>query len=140
MKIPAFLIRLSDSIRKEKKSPEIGLNNHSFDKTSPTRISSIKSSKEDLFVDSNAVNPNMLEKAVIDLIEKVKSNIQLDQVKAICKHQHGIEKIDQIDITHGDIVTHEDQVAFKLDFKISYNLSLLLDRKGNFIKKADSKA
>ena len=131
---------LSDSIRKEKKSQEIGLNNHTFDKTSPTRISNIKISKEDLFVDSNAVNPNMLEKAVIDLVEKVKSNIQLDQVKAICKNHHGIERIDKIDCTHGDIVTHNDQVAFKLDFKISYNLSLLLDRKGNFIKKADSKA
>ena len=133
-------ISLSDSIQKGKKPPEIGLNNHTFDKTAPTRISSINISKEDLFVDSNAVNPNMLEKAVIDLIEKVKSNIQLDQVKTICKHQHGIEKIDKIDCTHGDIVTHNDQVAFKLDFKISYNLSLLLDRKGNFIKKADSKA
>jgi histidyl-tRNA synthetase len=81
-----------------------------------------------------------LKMAVIDLIEKVKSNIQLDQVKAICKNQHGIEKIDKIDCIDGDIVTHNDQVAFKLDFKISYNLSLLLDRNGNFIKKADLNA
>jgi hypothetical protein len=82
----------------------------------------------------------MIEEAVIDLIEKVKSNIQLDQVKAICKHQHGIGKIDKIDFEHGDIVTHNGQVAFKLDFKISYNLSLLLDRKGKLINKADLKA
>jgi uncharacterized protein YjbI with pentapeptide repeats len=132
--------KLSDSIRKEKKSPEIKLINLNLNKTPPDQGSGIKSSKEDLSVDSNAVNPNMLEKAVIDLIEKLKSNIQLDQVKAICKHQHGIDKIDRIDCTHGDIVTHNDQVAFKLDFKISYNLSLLLDRKGNLIKEADSKA
>ena len=129
--------KLSDSIRKEKKSPEIRGKKHTLDKTIPDKNPGIKSSKEDLSVDSNAVNPNMLEKAVADLIEKVKSDIQLEQVKAICKNHHGIEKIDNIDCTHGDIVTHKDQVAFKLDFKISYNLSLLLDRKGNFISKAD---
>jgi uncharacterized protein YjbI with pentapeptide repeats len=132
--------KLTDSIRKQKKSSELGSNNHRLDKTTPSKKPRIKSSKEDLFVDSNAVNPDMLEKAVTDLIEKVKSNIQLDQIKAICKNQHGIEKIDKIDCTHGDIVTHNDQIAFRLDFKVSYNLSLLLDRHGDFIKKGDSKA
>ena len=91
-------------------------------------------------MDSNAVNPDILEKAVADLVEKVKADIQLDQVKAICKNQLGIEKVDKVECTNGDIVTHKDQVAFKLDFKISYNLSLLVDRKGDFIKKTDSKA
>jgi hypothetical protein len=98
--------------------------------------------KEGLFVDSIAVNPGMIEKAFNDLIEKIKANIQLDQVKAICKHQHGLEKIDKVVFKSGDIVTHNDQVACRLDFKISifYNLSFLLDRKGKLIKKADLKA
>ena len=82
---------------------------------------------------SKAINPDMIDEAVIDMVEKVKSNIHLDLVKAICKHKHGIEKIDKIDFENGDIVTHNDRVAFKLDFKISYNFSLLIDRKGNFL-------
>jgi hypothetical protein len=85
-------------------------------------------------VDLAAVNPDTIEKAIGDLIDKVKSNVQLDQIKALCKNQYGLEKIDNINITQGDIVTHDGEVAFKLDFKISYNLSLLLDRKGNLIK------
>ncbi len=88
----------------------------------------------------NAVDSGMIEEAIVDLVKKIKSNIQLDQVKAICKHQHGIEKIDKIDFEHGDIVPHNDQVAFKLDYKISYKLSLLLDRKGKLLNKADLKA
>jgi hypothetical protein len=43
--------------------------------------------KDDLFVDLNVVNSGMIEKVGIDLIKKINSNIQLDQVKAICKHQ-----------------------------------------------------
>ena len=91
-------------------------------------------------MDLDAVKPNTIEKAIRDLIERVKSNVQLDQVKALCKQRNGLEKIDKIDFTQGDIVTHKGQVAFRLDFKISYNLSLLLDRKGNLISKSDLKA
>jgi uncharacterized protein YjbI with pentapeptide repeats len=131
--------KLSDSIRNEKKPPKKRNKKQTSGKTAPGKKPTVKSSKEDLAVDSNAVNPDLLEKAVADLVEKVKSDIQLDQVKAICKNQLGIEKIDKVECTNGDIVTHKDQVAFKLDFKISYNLSLLVDRKGDFIKKDDSK-
>ena len=84
-------------------------------------------------MDLSAVNPGMIEEAIIGLMEKLKSNIQLDQIKAICKHQHFIETIDKIDFKNGDIVTHDGEVAFKLDFNISYNLSILVDRKGKLI-------
>lgn len=107
---------------------------YKLDKTIPIRGPGIESSKEDLFVDLDAVKPDMIEDAISDLIEKVKSNIRLDQVKAICGHHHFIEKINKIDFQHGDIVTHDGEVAFKLDFKTSYNLSLLIDREGKLIK------
>jgi hypothetical protein len=88
-------------------------------------------------MDLNAVKPDMVEKSIGDLIDKLKSNIQLDQIKVLCKDQHGLEKIDNIDITQGDIVTHDGKVAFKFDCRISYNLSLLIDRKGFLINKSD---
>jgi uncharacterized protein YjbI with pentapeptide repeats len=126
---------ISDPLPNEKTSPESVIKNHKLDKTALNQSSNIKSTKEDLFVDSNskAINPDMIDEAVVDMVAKVKSNIHLDLVKAICKHKHGIENIDKIDFENGDIVTHKDRVAFKLDFKISYNFSLLIDRKGNFL-------
>jgi hypothetical protein len=84
-------------------------------------------------VDLNAVNPGMIEEAVTDLIEKLKSKIQFDHVKKLCAHKHFIESIDKIDFTNGNIVIHDGKVAFKLDFNITYNLSLLLDREGKLI-------
>ena len=126
---------ISEPLPYEKTSPESVKKNHKLDKATLNRGSNIKPAKEDLFVDSNSktINPDMIDEAVIDMVEKVKSNIHLDLVKAICKHKHGIEKIDKIIFENGDIVTHNDRVAFKLDFKISYNFSLLIDRKGNFL-------
>jgi uncharacterized protein YjbI with pentapeptide repeats len=127
--------RISDPPSSEKKSPKSVKKNHKLDKTTLGRSSKIKSTKEDLFVDSNskAINPDMIDEAVIDMVEKLKSKIQLDLVKSICKHKHGIENIDKIDFENGDLVTHKDRVAFKLDFKISHKVSLLIDRKGNLL-------
>lgn len=131
---------ISDSLTKETTISGPLIKNYKTEKAAKDSKSDTKSSKEDLFVELAAVNQDTIEKAIGDLIDKVKSNVQLGQVKILCKHQHGLEKIDKIDILQGDIITHNGQIAFKLDLKISYNLSLLLDRKGNLINKSDLKA
>ncbi len=124
---------ISDPIWKETKSQRVGINDQESDKTTLNRRFSVKTAKEDLFVDSKSINPNMIDEAVVDLIKKVRSSIHIDQIKARCKQQPDIEKLAKVDFEHGDIVTHNDQVAFKLDYRISYKLSLLLDRRGNLI-------
>jgi len=131
---------ISDSLTKQTTISGPFIKNYKSEKATKDSTSKTKSSKEDLFVEINAVNQDTIEKAIGDLIDKVKSNVQLDQVKTLCKRQRGLEKIDEIDISQADIVTYNGQIAFKLDFKISYNLSLLLDRKGNLINKSDLKA
>jgi type II secretory pathway predicted ATPase ExeA len=103
---------------------ESGLNNYKSDKVNSNRTSNIKLVTQNLFMDLKTVIPSMTEENVSDLIE---------QVKAICKHQLGIEKIDRINFKHGAIVTHNGEVTFTLDFEISNNLSLLIDRKGKLI-------
>lgn len=131
---------ISDSLTKETTISAPLIKNNKSEKADRDSTSDTKSSKEDLVVKLAAVNQDTIEKAIGDLIDKIKSNVQLDQVKTLCRHQHGLERIDKIDISRGDIVTHNGQLAFKLDFKISYNLSLLLDRKGNLINNSDYKA
>jgi uncharacterized protein YjbI with pentapeptide repeats len=114
-------------------SSEVGAKNHKSDMVTLNRTSNIKSAKEDLTVDLNAVDSAIIEAAINDLMEKLKSNIQLDQLKAICKQQGFIESIDKIDFKKGDLVMYDGQVAFKLNFNITHNFGLLVDRKGKFI-------
>ena len=73
--------------------------------------------------------------SIRELIEKIKSNIDLEQVRAVCKEQHGIETVENIDFEKRDIVNYKGKIAFKLDLKISFDLSILIDRKGNCISK-----
>ena len=136
-KIDHKVANFSDSIQDETNSLEIGLNNHPFDKTRLNKKPSIKSSKEDLIVDLDAIKPDVIEEAINDLIEKVKSNIRTDQLKATWtkfENEIFIDKISKMDFKQGDIVIHNGQVTFKLDFNIFYNLSFLIDRNGKLIK------
>ena len=101
-------------------------------KNSPSNGRNINSTaKEDSSMDSISIDHGMMEEAYRGMIEKVKSNIHYDQVKTICRDRHGIEEVTEIDFERGDLVTHKEQIAVKLDFKISYRLSLLIDRSGN---------
>lgn len=124
---------ISSPLLNETKSHKSGTKNQKSEKPTSNINSEIKSGKEQSLMDLNAVKPDIIEKSIGALIDKVKSNIQFDQIKALCKDQHGLEKIDKIDITQGDIVIHDGELAFKFDCRISHNLSLLLDRKGKLI-------
>jgi uncharacterized protein YjbI with pentapeptide repeats len=134
--LPKAILRgniISDSLTKETTISGPLIKNYKSEKATKDPKSNTKSAKGRSSMDLSAFNPGMIEEAIIGLMEKLKSNIQLDQIKAICKHQHFIETIDKIDFKNGDIVTHDGEVAFKLDFNISYNLSILVDRKGKLI-------
>jgi uncharacterized protein YjbI with pentapeptide repeats len=124
---------ISSPLLNETKSHKSGTKNQKSEKTTSNINSEIKSEKEQSLMDLNAIKPDIIEKSIGALIDKVKSNIQFGQIKALCKDQHGLEKIDKIDITQGDIVIYDGEVAFKFDCRISHNLSLLLDRKGKLI-------
>jgi uncharacterized protein YjbI with pentapeptide repeats len=112
---------------------ETGFTEHDFKSLISKSGTPVKTKKEDLSVDSIAINQDMIEAAFRELIDKIKSKINDDQVKAICKEQYGIDKIERIDFDHGNIVTHGDQVSIRLDFIITHTLALLIDRKGNCI-------
>ena len=76
---------------------------------------------------------NVIGDSIRELVEKIKSNIDLEQVRAVCKEQHGIETVENIDFENGDIDTYSGKIASKLDLKISFYLSILIDREGNCI-------
>jgi hypothetical protein len=89
--------------------------------------------KENFIMATITFGEHVIGDSIRELIEKIKSNIDLEQVRAVCKEQHGIETVENIDLKDGDIVTHRDQVAFKLDFEIRFVLPMLIDLQGNCI-------
>lgn len=81
-----------------------------------------------------SVEKQVMVDTIRELIEKSKNYIiNLEQVRAVCKEQYSIETIENIDLENFDSVTYKDNIASKLDLTISFCLSILIDRKGNYI-------
>lgn len=68
-----------------------------------------------------------------EFLEKVKSALDLKQIKKILEEQHNLEITDDLEVNTADVVIHNNQLAFKMDFEVLLSLSVLLDGNGNFI-------
>ena len=76
---------------------------------------------------------HVISDSIRELIEKIKSNIDLEQVRAVCKEQHGIDTKKVMEGKKGDIVSHRNNKKFKLDFDIRFVLPVMIDRRGDCI-------
>jgi len=115
------------------KSQDEGLQEDNSEKPPSNGRLNAQLAKETLPMDKNIVNNDLVKNAIRELFIKVKSDIDFDGIKAICKDQNGIDSIDEIQFEHGEIVSRNDKIAFKLNFKISYNWCVLIDQMGNYI-------
>jgi hypothetical protein len=75
-------------------------------------------------------DPQVIEDGEKDLINAVQEDLDLDAVKQILKDRMGASTLSS---KGGQIVVHNNKIAFRLDFDINLSGSLLFDRKGNYI-------
>jgi len=75
-------------------------------------------------------DPQVIEDGEKDLIEAVQEDLDLDVVRKILKEQMGVPTLSS---RGGQIVVHNNKIAFRLDFDIKLSGSLLFDREGNYI-------
>jgi hypothetical protein len=75
-------------------------------------------------------DPQVIENGEKDLITAVQEDLDLDAVKQILKDRMGASTLSS---KGGQIVVHNNEIAFRLDFDINLSGSLLFDRKGNYI-------
>lgn len=75
-------------------------------------------------------DPEIIKAGERDLIEAVKEDLDWHAIGEIIK-----EKIDlsSVDSTGGQIIVHDNQVAFRVDLVVKVDFSLMFDRDGNLI-------
>lgn len=80
-------------------------------------------------------DPQVIRQGERDLIDSVQEDLDLDTVREILKERMSVAALSS---KGGQIVVHDNQIAFRLDFEINLSGSLLFDREGNFIDEADA--
>ena len=75
-------------------------------------------------------DPQIIQNGEKKLIVAVQEHLDLETVKTIL-----MDRIAEIPFESkgGQIVVHDNQIAFRLDFDLKLNGSLLFDRQGNYI-------
>jgi len=80
-------------------------------------------------------DPDVIQTGEKDLIDAVKEDLDWDAVKEIIK-----EKMSATALVSkgGQIVVHNNEIAFRIDFDISLSGSLMFDRDGNHISENEA--
>ncbi|MCD4743080.1 MAG: hypothetical protein K8R67_11460 [Desulfobacteraceae bacterium] len=75
-------------------------------------------------------DPGIIQEGEKDLIDAIKDDLDLDAINEVIKDKL---KVKNLESKGGKIIVHNNKIAFKLDFELSLNGSLMFDRDGNYI-------
>ncbi len=68
-----------------------------------------------------------------ELIDGITADLDWEAVERIFTEAHRLPLGEDVSYKSGDMVVHENQIAYLLEFEVKVPLSMLLDREGNCI-------
>ncbi|MBW1723105.1 MAG: hypothetical protein JRH13_14475 [Deltaproteobacteria bacterium] len=74
-----------------------------------------------------------------ELIDAITADLDWEALENIFRKEHGLGIDEDVEYKRGDIVVHQGQVAYQLDFEVKVTLSVLLDRDGNYLSVSTSR-
>jgi hypothetical protein len=78
-------------------------------------------------------NSETIKSSERELIDAITGDLDWSTIEELIRERHKLNIQDDVAYTKGDIIVHESQVAYQLDFEVKMNLSVIFDRKGNFL-------
>ena len=73
-----------------------------------------------------------------ELIDTITADLDWRTIEKIFKEKHRLGIDEDVEFKNGDVVVHDDQIAYQFEFDVKVTLSVLLDREGNYISVASS--
>jgi hypothetical protein len=78
-----------------------------------------------------SIDRQVMKSVMAGVADQIKSKIDLNRVKKICKKLYGIESIEGFEHKDADIVAIENQVGCKLDLEVRFSMSIFISTKEN---------
>lgn len=83
-------------------------------------------------------NSDIIKSGERELIDTIIGDLDWNMIEKIVKNRHRLKIQDDIDYRQGDLIVHDNQVAYKLDFDVKMTLSVIFDRDGNYLSLSTS--
>jgi len=84
-------------------------------------------------------NEEIIQKGENELIDAISAEIDWDNIEEIFRREHKLSIDDDVEYKRGDIVVHNDQIAYQLEFQVNIRLSIILDRHGHYLSVSTNK-
>ena len=75
-----------------------------------------------------------------DLFDGITGDLDWGTIEQIFKEKHNLVIGEDVEYKKGDIIAHDNQVAYRLEFEVKVDFSVLIDREGNYISMAISES
>ncbi len=79
-------------------------------------------------------NAEVIKSGEKDLIDAIIGELDWSAIERIFKQKHRLQIKDDVEYRSGDIVVHDDQIAYKLEFEVKVSLAVLVDRLGEHLE------
>ena len=83
-------------------------------------------------------NHDVIKSGEQELIDAITADLDWGTIEEVFSQAHQLKIEDNVEYKNGDIVVYNGQVAYKLEFDVNIVLSVLLDRKGNYLSVTSS--
>jgi hypothetical protein len=81
-------------------------------------------------------NSEIIKSGERELIDTITGDLDWRIIEQIVRDRHNLSIKDDIEYKQGDIIVHENKVAYRLDFDVKMTLSIIFDRDGNCLSLA----
>ena len=78
-----------------------------------------------------SIDRQVMQSVMSGVADQIKSKIDLNRVKKICKKLYGIKSIEGFEPKVAEIVAIENQVGCKLDLEVRFSMSIFISTKEN---------
>ncbi len=78
-------------------------------------------------------NSEIIKNGEQELIDAITADLDWGAIEKIILKEHNLGIEEDIEYKSGDIVAVDNQIAYRLDFEVKVNLSVLLDRYGDYL-------
>ena len=78
-------------------------------------------------------NTEVIKSGERDLIDSITADLNWGAIEDIFLKEHHLGIDEDIEYKKGDIIAYDNQVAYKLEFAVKVNLSILINRDGEYL-------
>jgi len=79
-------------------------------------------------------NPETIQESEKEFIDTINAELDWDTIEKLLLEKHKFAIQDEVDYKEGNLIVHNNQIAYKFDFEIKVPLSVIFNRQGECLE------